>query len=173
MKRFLITVSAVTILGAAPALAADFDTWDADADARIDREEFGAGLGETDLFRTYDASEDEALDTNEHAAARYDTMDLDGDGEVTVDEWDTWVDSNIGEADVNLSAADWDENGDDVISPTEFEEEVAGVGFPGYELGEGEPYEEADFEAGLFNDLDLDDDDRLGEDEFLIDNFGI
>ena len=173
MRRFLGTVAALAMLGATPALAG-FADWDADDDAFLDREEFGTGIGETDLFQTYDVNENELLETEEVAVARYDTMDLDGDGELTVDEWDTWVDANIGEAEVNLSAADWDENGDDVISRAEFEEEVTGgEGFVGYDVGEDDVYGEDEFETGLFEDLDLDDDDRLAEDEFLIDNFGI
>ena len=172
MRNLLGTVAALTLLGATPALAVEFDAWDADANRYIGEDEFAAGIGETDLFETYDVDQDDALGTEEIAIARYQTMDLDGDGELTVDEWDRWVDANVGETEVNLSASDWDENGDNVISQTEFEEEVVRIG--GFvDAGTDERYEERQFQTELFQDLDLDDDDRLAEDEFLIDNFGI
>ena len=40
-------------------------------------------------------------------------------------EWDAAVDQRLGEQALNLSAAEWDQDGDDVISKEEFEQAAA------------------------------------------------
>ena len=174
MKRLFSTVGTLAVLAATPALAADFGAWDTDSDRFVDRTEFSEGFAETDVFGEYDENDDDMLQAGELIGASYAAMDLDGDGEVAVSEWDTWVDARTGERSVNLSVAEWDEDGNDLISRAEFDEEIGNTDwFADYDMNQDAAYSQEEFETSLFEGADIDDDDRLAEDEFLLDNFGV
>ena len=173
MKRLLTTGSLLAALAATPALAQAFADWDVDADSYVDRTEFETGWNDAGIYDTWDANDDDTLDATEVSDATYAMMDLDGDGTVTVSEWDEWVDTRIGEAEVNLAAADWDENGDGVISRAEFNEEDVSGWYGDYDANEDDSYDLAEFGDAAFDWADVDDDDELSEDEFMFDDIGI
>ena len=172
-RRFLALLGAAALLGAGPAPAANGD-WDADADGMIDREEFDAGYDRTGLFQRFDTDGDGSLDGRELAGVRYASMDVDGDGRVSADEWGTWIERRAGGAAVDRSPGEWDANADGIISRAEYDAEVARRGmFENVAGGDDAAFDEDEFRTGLFDDLDLDGDQRLDADEFPAGGFGL
>lgn len=165
-RTFLAPVMAA--LAAVPAAAQTGLPWDLDADSRIDREEYDAGYRGSNIYADYDADADGLFDAAELGDVTYAMMDLDNDGVVSVAEWDTWVDTRIGEGAVNLSVAEWDENADDIISRAEFDDEtVARDWYGGYDLDRDGYIADNEFGEAAWHMGDFDNDGVLAENEFI------
>lgn len=178
LTRLASTVAMTAAVAVAPALAQDFDwnwpDWDIDQDAYVDRDEFGAGYAQTGYFDHYDADADGLLDETEVATATYGMMDLDDDGVLTVDEWDTWVDTRLGEAAVDLDVDAWDQDGDGIITRDEFDDTAIATSlYADYDADTDGYYGRDEFGNAIFDLTDANDDDFVVEDEYLIDRVGI
>ena len=66
--RQLTTLTGIALalgLAAAPAMAQDWDAWDANGDGILDTEEFASGFGENDVYGSWDADQDGMLSEDE------------------------------------------------------------------------------------------------------------
>lgn len=80
----------------------------------------GGGQGQRLQLGPYDANRDARFSARELTRALYDDFDRDGNGTLSIAEWDRGIDRMFGEGDVNLRVSQWDRNGNDRISRTEF-----------------------------------------------------
>ncbi|RDC71938.1 hypothetical protein DLJ49_12655 [Rhodovulum sp. 12E13] len=167
MTRHLITASVLALgLAAAPASAQYLENWEFDENPEIDRAEYEAWWQDEGDFDAYDADADEGLGRSEFYVATYDMMDLNGDGMLTVAEWDTWADTRIGEDEVNLDLSEWDQDGDDRITRAEYDE-AAGEApwFTDYDANTDDLIDAAEYRNGVFEWIDANDDGVITESE--------
>jgi len=68
----------------------------------------------------YDANNDAQFDAKELTQALFSQFDRNGNGALSVAEWDRGMDRYFGEGDINLSVSIWDRNGDDRMTRNEF-----------------------------------------------------
>ena len=117
--RFVLPLLVLPVAVAAQALGA----WDANRDGAVERAELETGLGLKGVFETWDADEDDLIDSREFVVGLHELWDIDGDGDLSVDEWqgaaDAWFGAN--EAD----AAAWDDDGDGTLGGGEFAAAIA------------------------------------------------
>lgn len=171
MQQHLLTATATATaialgLAAAPASAQYLENWEFDETPEVDRAEYEAYWEDEGDFAAYDADADQGLGPAEFYVATYDMMDLDGDGILTVGEWDTWVDTRIGEDEVNLNVSDWDQDGDDVITRAEYDEATAEAPwFAEFDENADDLIDEAEYRNGVFEWWDVNDDGVITEDE--------
>jgi Ca2+-binding EF-hand superfamily protein len=165
--RLLATASAAALaLAAAPVPAQILEDWSFQNDATVDRDEYTAYVEEQGVFDVYDADEDSYLGAPEYYVATYDMIDLDGDGTITVSEWDDWADTRIGEEEVNLSVDNWDPNGDDIITRAEYDAATSEAPwFADADLNADSRIDQAEFVDGVFEWWDFNDDAVITEDE--------
>lgn len=134
------------VVFAAPAMAqTTTDQFDVDADGALSSGELRAAFGDAEAIGRFDVDGDQLLAPFELAEALHTTWDSDDDGALNVTEWDGGVDRWFGEAEVNLGIAEWDRDGDGLVSTFELTTAL----------------EETDLFAGL----DADDDALLNEQE--------
>ncbi|SFP17160.1 hypothetical protein [Tranquillimonas alkanivorans] len=181
MLTRITTTSALALLLAAPAglaqddLTPDLSMYDVDEDGFLDADEYGVGFDESGTFDDWDMDDDARLSITELSDATYGMMDLDNDGTLTISEWDTWVDTRVGEETVDLSPAVWDPDGNDIISREEFSAAMGGNYnmFSGYDIDSDGYYDENEIGDLTYDYADWNNDDLIDDDEFLLDDFGI
>lgn len=153
-------------LAAAPASAQVLKDWSFQNDATVDRDEYTAYVEEQGVFDAYDTDEDGYLGAPDYYVATYDMIDLDGDGTITVSEWDDWADTRIGEEEVNLSVSNWDPNGDGIITRAEYDAATSEAPwFADADLNSDSRIDRAEFVNGVFEWWDFNDDEVITEDE--------
>ena len=74
------TAVALTLALAAPAMAQNFDRWDADGDSRIDSGEFEQGFIRSGAYSQWDSNNDGMVDESEFSEGVFAAWDRDGDG---------------------------------------------------------------------------------------------
>lgn len=104
------------------------------------------GMSGSASLATFDMDGDSALNRREMANALYARWDRDGNGRLSVNEWDRGADRTFGEGAVNLDVQEWDRNDDGSISRGEFRRGVR--------------------QAGLFDQVDRNDDGTVSQREF-------
>ena len=98
MWKILTAASTAVALLGTPALA-DWATWDTNADAMLDENEFGTGFREGGLYNTWDADQDAML---------------------TEDEWRTGFGDRYDETRYGVFS-DWDANQDTFLDEDEYD----------------------------------------------------
>lgn len=165
--RTALTTLAVTSLLAASLSAQGIADRDTNADGVLDEAEFGEALGTSELFERWDTDAEGSVDRAELLQGVYDLWDRDGDGDLSVSEWDDSVDLWYGEDAVNLRVEEWDSDGDGVVGPFEFAEAINDTALfakIGIDAGEG-PLTPEVLETALFDLADADDSAFVAEDE--------
>ena len=167
MKTRIAALAASAALAGSGALAQVVDAWDDNDDGLLDEAEFSQGLLDAGVFDEWDVDDDDLVGSDEFAEGVYGLWDTDGDGELTIDEWDNAVDRWFSEDAVNLSVEAWDENGNGAISLAEFAAGLAATDlFARFDVGAEEGVlAEDELASGLFDVADLDDDDAVDVDE--------
>lgn len=168
MRRVPIAAVALTAIvmagGATPAAEWTHETWDRDANAEIDRAEFGAGLAEARVYEQMDANADGVLDSTEFYGGVFDIWDDDDDLGVSEDEFGSRSEAWLAEAEEHSDFNAWDANADGVIGEDEFRESAGGSGL--YETWGGDDgIAEQELGAGLYDAADADNDDVIRSDE--------
>ena len=166
VKKLISMLTVSTALIAAPAAAQIFDEWDADADEFLSPAEFEPGLETTGWFGEWDENEDDLLAEEEFETGLFGVFDDNDDDALSVDEWDQGIDAWYGEETVNFTFSNWDDDGDGVLSRDEFTDALGATGLYGGFAGYNQELTQAEFDEGLVDWYDDDDDDLLGEDEW-------
>jgi EF hand len=88
--RQLTTLTGIALalgLAAAPAMAQDWDAWDANGDGILDTEEFASGFGENDVYGSWDADQDGMLSEDEFNEGVFGSYDADDSGAIEEPEY--------------------------------------------------------------------------------------
>lgn len=166
MKRLITALAMSSVLAAAPAFAALFDDWDTDDDGFLSEAEFEPGIQSAGWFDEWDENNDERLSEEEFETGLFGLFDDDDDGVLSTSEWDEGIDAWYGENTVDFSFGNWDDDGDGVLSEAEFTEALGATGLYGGLAGYDGEVTQAEFDEGLFNWFEDDDDELLSEDEW-------
>ncbi|HET7409335.1 MAG TPA: hypothetical protein VFJ13_03980 [Paracoccaceae bacterium] len=166
MKKMIATLAVSTALAAVPAAAQMFDDWDVDDDGFLSSAEFDPGVESAGWFGDWDLDDDEVLSANEFDTGMFLLFDDDGDEVLSVAEWDEGIDAWFGEATVDLEFSSWDEDGDGVLARPEFDEAMLVNGLYPEFAGADEVLTDVEFDEGLFDLFDADEDALLAQDEW-------
>lgn len=126
--RLLAALSVTTALFAAPASAQILSDWDMNNDGLLTEREFVRGATEEGYFSELDFDEDGVIDRSEFNQIMYQLWDQDGDGTLSLAEWDTGFDTWFGEGSVNLDPNAWDRNGDGIVTQSDFNRGMRNLG---------------------------------------------
>ena len=113
---------------AGTASAQMFAQWDADGDGQLTEREFVRGAQDRGLLQDLDFDEDGVVDRTEFHQGVYQLWDRDGNGVLSVSEWDRGFDQWFGEGTVDLDVAAWDRDSDGRITQTDFNRGMAALG---------------------------------------------
>ena len=136
MWKILTAASTALVLIGTPALA-QWEEYDANQDALVDENEFGAGFGAGGVFGGWDEDDDELLSQDEWGAGMFGAYDRDGDAAWNQEEFGAFGERRFG------GYRDWDEDADGFLSEDEFN---AGV-YRGYEADDVEGWNQEEFGA--------------------------
>ena len=131
-----------------------YDSWDLDDDNLINETEWEEGMSlylsddvyDADLFNEWDQDDDSYLDEDEFSAGNYSHYDIDVNAGWDEVEFNAFTTTHYYDT--------WDRDNNNEIGVAEFEE-----GWSSYMPG-------SEYDAGLFDEWDLDDNDILDDDEF-------
>lgn len=70
-----------------PSTYRTYTAWDKNGDGRLDSTEFDVVVRDTKLYSTWDIDADNIITGDEYASATFHLYDLDGDGEISMQEW--------------------------------------------------------------------------------------
>nr|WP_204354581.1 EF-hand domain-containing protein [Paracoccus saliphilus] len=114
----IITLAAVSAMSQSPVSAQDVTAWDEDQNGTITQAEFMTAFRNRGLSDRWDRNADGSIAAPELAEGFYAFWDRNSDDDLSVDEWENAVDLWLG--DVDLAVAEWDIDGDGLISEFEF-----------------------------------------------------
>lgn len=141
MKTSLIRYAGIGLLalglaaGPAAAQESDFDTWDANADAGLDMEEFGTGFGEAGTYGTWDTDSDECITSAEFNAGIGENTEAFEEqfGADTYGEWDANADDCLDENEFTEGVySSYDVDDDKILTPDEFGARPGDLGEEGW-----------------------------------------
>lgn len=170
MKRVLLITTAATF-AAGTALAQSMQDWDSDSSGDLSRDEWTTGMNSGTTFTDWDSDTNGSINSDEFASGLFQRFDGDRDGSLTSSEWDEEFDRWYGEQAVDLDFGQWDTDGNEMISQSEFTQQFNSVGlFDQFRTTAnldttGDSVAQSDFAGGMFDWMDRNGDDRLGEDE--------
>lgn len=95
--------------------------WDADADQRLTREEWGVWYDEQGLFDDWDTDAEDGLTSDELTGAAYAVWDADDDDALTEVEWNEGIGQWYGDEDYG-AFGEWDVDGDSALDANEVAE---------------------------------------------------
>ncbi|MEF2553452.1 PRC-barrel domain-containing protein [Aurantimonas sp. A2-1-M11] len=168
MKRTTSTaIALIFATSAAPALAQTTYTFaDIDADGNLELSSTEFARVAQDNFGRWDANADQRIDEDEFYVGTYHIWDADNDGVLTSEEytagWDGWL---VDEERVTYASLDADTDG--VVSEDEF---GAGLGntsaFGTWDTAGDGFLDEEEFSTGLYNVYDIDNDNIIAQSEY-------
>lgn len=170
--KYLNTFTFCTALTfAGVAFAQSTQDWDSDGDGSLNRDEWSAGMDSSSAFGDWDTNASGMIEAEEFGEGMFARYDADGDGFLTSGEWDDGIDATYGEDGADLDLANWDSDGDGQLSREEF-----GSQFETNDLFDeyrssanfdtsAEGLSQDEFNTGMFDQMDRNDDDILSEDE--------
>lgn len=162
--RTLPLSAALAGLCAAPALALDPFEFGSEG---VERGAFEGHLTGSETWEAWDRDGDGALGEAERGRAMRALMDLDGDGTLTIAEWDEWVDTRLGRESARLSVAAWDMDGDGRIDAVEFGTAAETLGWYGrYDVDGDGRWDLTEFTGWLYDIADADGDGVITDEEY-------
>ena len=164
-KTKMTGVALVALLACGPVAAQEFTELDANEDALLDQDEFGAGLEESGIYEEWDADASGDLNQEEFQAGAFDAWDTDDDEALSEDEFagasEQWYEQN--EAG---TFEEWDTNDNGLLDQDEFNQGAETTGlYDEWDANEDEALGEDEFGEGMYARADLDEDAGLSEEE--------
>ena len=144
--------------------ADDFATLDLSGDSYLDADEVAEWADDSGTFETWDADSDSELDRDEISGNAFELWDEDGDGTISEDEWKEGTELWYPDAVQHVTYGDWDGDGDSELDADEFSErfDMSALG----ESWQVETFNEETFKKAYFELYDTDDDGRVSESEW-------
>lgn len=135
-------------------------------EADLDAAAFNTAFASTAWFETWDLDDDNMLDETEFGTTFFQTWDLDDDGTITQDEWNEFAE-DFGLEDADWDA--WDADNDGTLTQAELNTGLTASGwYTAWDVDNDGFIEEVEYTAGIFDLWDVNDDDVLTADEYVV-----